>query len=113
MYPKMSAKKFWTTGNTPPPTTIIIKIPDAWAVYLPRPSVARLKMEAHITEVNRPQSTSNRAVRGTVVEVIVPSRMEISGMLTVTLFGVKMAARIEKTTELLLITTSKKNQHFT
>ena len=25
-------------GNTPPPTTIIMKIPDAFAVYLPSPS---------------------------------------------------------------------------
>ena len=65
----MSAKKFCTTGNTPPPTTIIIKMPDAWAVYLPSPSVAKLKIEAHMTDVNKPQSTSSRAVSGTVVEV--------------------------------------------
>ena len=69
-------------------------MPDAWAVYLPSPSVARLKIEAHMTDVNKPQSTSSRAVSGTVVEVMVPSRMEINGMLTVTLFGVKMAAKI-------------------
>ena len=51
-------------------------------------------MEAHITDVNRPQSTSSKAVRGTVVEVMVPSRIEMSGMLTVTDFGVKIAARM-------------------
>ena len=87
-----SAKKFWITGSTPPPTTIIIKIPDAWAVYLPRPSVARLKMEAHITEVQSPQSTSNRALIGTVVISTEPSRIFTKGMVTVTLFGVRMAA---------------------
>ena len=43
---------------------------------------------------NRPHSTSNKAVIGTVVDVMVPSRMEINGMLTVTLLGVKIAAKI-------------------
>jgi len=36
--------KFWMSGRTPPPTTIIIKMPDAAAEYLPSPSVARLKI---------------------------------------------------------------------
>ena len=50
----------------PPPTTIIMKIPDADAVYLPKPSVARLKILAHITLVHKPQSTNNKALIGTV-----------------------------------------------
>ena len=58
--------KFCTNGINPPPTTIIMKIPEAWAVYLPRPSVARLKIEDHMIEVQRPQSTRNMAAIGTV-----------------------------------------------
>ena len=42
-----------------------MKIPEAWAVYLPRPSTARLKIPPHITEVQRPQSTRNIALAGT------------------------------------------------
>ena len=57
----------WISGNTPPPTTIIMKIPDAAAVYLPNPSVARLKIEDHITDVHKPQRTSRSAATGTVV----------------------------------------------
>ena len=62
----MSAMKFCTRGSTPPPTTIIIKIPEAAAEYLTSHSVAKLKMLDHITEVHRPQSTSKRAATGTV-----------------------------------------------
>ena len=58
--------KFCTNGIKPPPTTIIMKIPEAWAVYLPRPSVARLKILGHMIEVQRPQSTKNMAEIGTV-----------------------------------------------
>ena len=54
------------SGSTPPPTTIIMKMPLAAAVYLPRPSVARLNTHDHITEVQRPHSTSSKALRGTV-----------------------------------------------
>ena len=39
-----------------------------------------------------PQSTSNRALIGTVIISIDPSRIFTNGMVTVTLFGVKMAA---------------------
>ena len=42
-----------------------MKIPDAEAVYLPRPSVARLKIQAHITLVQSPTRTSSRAQIGT------------------------------------------------
>ena len=35
------------------------------AVYLPRPSVAKLKMLAHMTDVQRPQRTRNKALMGT------------------------------------------------
>ena len=58
--------KFCNNGSNPPPTTIIIKIPEAAAEYLPRPSVARLKIQLHMTDVQRPQSTNNRAATGTI-----------------------------------------------
>ena len=57
--------KFWNKGSSPPPTTIIIKIPEAAAEYLPSPSVARLKILLHMIEVQRPQSTNNSAATGT------------------------------------------------
>ena len=57
--------KFWSNGSKPPPTTIIINIPEAGSVYFPRPSVARLKIHGHITLVHSPQSTSNNAETGT------------------------------------------------
>ena len=43
-----------------------MNIPEADAVYLPSPSVARLKIHAHITLVQRPQSTKKSAQMGTV-----------------------------------------------
>ena len=41
---------------TAQPNTMVIKIPEAIAVYLPRPSTAMLKIPPHITEVQRPTS---------------------------------------------------------
>ena len=52
-------------GITPPPTTIVINIPDAAAVYLPKPSTARLNIPPHMTDVQRPQRTINRHFTGT------------------------------------------------
>jgi hypothetical protein len=49
-------------------------------------------MEAHMIEVQSPQSTSSTALRGTVVISTLPSRILTSGMVAVTLFGVSMAA---------------------
>ena len=43
-----------------------MKIPEAAAEYLPRPSVAKLKMLDHITEVHKPQRTNSGAAMGTV-----------------------------------------------
>ena len=51
-------------------------------------------MEAHITEVQSPQSTSSRALTGTTTVENDPSRIENSGMETVTDFGVSIAAMI-------------------
>ena len=85
----MSAIKFWMSGNTPPPTTIIMNIPEACAVYLPRPSVARLNIDAHITEVQSPQSTRNKALSGTTV---ISNELPVkSGMEAVIVFGDIMA----------------------
>ena len=41
-------------------------MPLAFSVYLPRPSVARLKIDDHMMEVQRPQSTKRIAPRGKV-----------------------------------------------
>ena len=51
-----------------------------------------MKMDAHITEVHRQTSTSNNALSGTVFISTEPSRIFTSGMVVVTLFGVRMAA---------------------
>ena len=40
----------------PPPQTIVMKMPEAAAVYTPSPDVARLKMAPHMTDVASPQS---------------------------------------------------------
>lgn len=73
----------------PPPTTIVMKRPDALAVYLPRPSVARLKMPPHMTEVHRPQSRRKRHFMGT--SPLVMLRNLISGSLKVTDSGRRIA----------------------
>ena len=56
---------FWSRGRIPPPQTSAMKIPEAFSVYLPSPSTARLKMPPHMTEVQRPISTSSAALTGT------------------------------------------------
>ncbi len=73
----------------PPPTTIIMKMPLAFSVYLPSPSVARLKVQLHITEVQRPQSTMRMALSGSFTT----AKLEPvnTGMLPVTVFGMRMA----------------------
>src|SRR5690554_2461671 len=76
----------------PPPTTIIIKIPDAALVYFPSPSTARLKILPHIIDVHNPQTTSKSALKGTTVnENEDPVN---TGIDVVTVFGVSMAAII-------------------
>ena len=77
-------------GRIPPPHTIIMKMPEAAAVYLPRPSTARLKMPPHITEVHRPQSTKNMMLIGTSTT---PNEMSLlnTGIETVVLIGARMA----------------------
>ena len=42
-----------------------MKIPEAAAVYLPKPSVAKLKIPPHITEVQSPQRVKSITVTGT------------------------------------------------
>lgn len=48
----------------PPPTTIIMNIPEPRAVYFPSPSTERLKMHDHITDVHSPQATRSSAATG-------------------------------------------------
>ena len=83
---------FWMRGNTPPPTTIIMKMPEAAAVYLPRPSVARLKMQLHITDVHKPHNTSNNALRGT--SCISKAEPVNNGMVVVWSLPTNMAPRM-------------------
>ena len=49
----------------PPPQTITMNIPEAFSVYFPRPSTAKLKIPPHITEVHNPTNTNNAALIGT------------------------------------------------
>ena len=61
-------------------------MPEAFAVYLPRPSVARLKIPPHITDVQRPQRKMNTQDNGTFASVIVMkprSRFSVVSMLPV------------------------------
>ena len=44
---------------------MVINSPDAVAVYLPKPSVARLKITPHITDVHKPQRMMNNTLAGT------------------------------------------------
>ena len=64
MYETWSEIRFCMSGIMPPPTTIIMNIPDASAVYLPNPSTERLNMHDHITEVHNPQSIRSKAAIG-------------------------------------------------
>ena len=47
------------------PQTMVMKAPEAMAVYLPSPSVARLKMPPHITLAHRPTSRKQKMPTGT------------------------------------------------
>ena len=49
----------------PPPTTMVMKMPEAASVYLPRPSTERLKMPPHMMEVHRPQRAMSTLLVGT------------------------------------------------
>ena len=84
-----------SNGKIPPPTTIIIKIPEACAVYLPKPSTARLKIPPHIMDVHKPQSTKNRALTGTEA-ISNPFSTLYPGIETVISFGVKIAINIKQ-----------------
>ena len=65
MSPILVAVRFWISGMTPPPTTIVMNSPEAVAVYFPSPSVARLKITPHMTEVQIPQRMMNSTFTGT------------------------------------------------
>ncbi len=41
-------------GMNAPPKIIMIKKPDAWLVYFPKPAVANEKMQGHMIEQNKP-----------------------------------------------------------
>ena len=66
----------------PPPHTSAMKMPEAAAVYLPRPSTARLKMAPHMIEVQKPQRIIRPRASG-ILEAL---------MVTATDSGTKIAA---------------------
>ena len=64
----------------------------AFSVYLPNPSTARLKIPPHITEVQRPTSTSNIALIGTFTNPNKPSALFLNtGIFTIVSVEDKMA----------------------
>ena len=67
-----------------------IKIPEAAAVYLPNPSVAKLKIPPHITEVQSPQRVKNMTLEGTSAS---PKEIFLlkTGIFTTTSVGKKIA----------------------
>src|SRR5665648_82147 len=72
-----------------------MKIPEAAATYLPKPSTARLKIPPHITEVHNPHNTRNMALIGTLAEPNAkPSVVDSNtGIDTVIVVGRKIAKR--------------------
>ena len=70
--------KSCSSGIRPPPTTIIMKMPEAISLYLPRPSVQRLKIAPHMIEVQIPQAAMKTHLRGTAEPLMVMLRL--SGM---------------------------------
>lgn len=52
--PIQSANIPWSTGNTAPPNTPIMKMPEALDVYSFNPSTERVKIQLHITLWKRP-----------------------------------------------------------
>ena len=81
MAPARWAMACWMSGMMPPPTTIIMKMPEACSLYLPRPSTARLKMAPHMMEVQIPQTARKMHFIGTAEPL----------MVMLTLSGRKMA----------------------
>ena len=68
---------------TPPPTTMVMNRPEAAAVNLPRPSVARLKITPHMTDVQMPHRMMSSTLTGTSA----PWRVILTSS------GMKMATR--------------------
>ena len=96
--------KFCSNGSRPPPTTIIIKMPDAAAEYFPRPSVARLKMQLHMIDVHKPQSTNNRAAIGTITILNdVPVNTGIETVVDLPRIMAKMMSIIPATVVIIII----------
>ncbi|EJX02534.1 hypothetical protein EVA_09363 [gut metagenome] len=83
---------------TAQPNTIVIKIPLAIAVYLPRPSTAMLKIAPHITEVQRPTRRKAKIPTGTSCHTIVRLPQSTPGKLTFTSTG----ANIPNTTRAMV-----------
>ena len=94
MKPPASATAPWINGRIPPPQTITMKIPEAAAVYLPKPSTAKLKIPPHMMEVHKPQRAMNMIPTGTST---IPKEIsdKNTGILTLVVAGAKIAIKIK------------------
>ena len=79
-------------------------MPDAAAEYFPRPSVARLKMQLHMIDVHKPQSTNNRAAIGTITILNdVPVNTGIETVVDLPRIMAKMMSIIPATVVIIII----------
>ena len=61
---------------------------------MPNPSVARLKIEAHMIEVQRPHRTSSKTLIGTTADVKENVMILNNGMVTVMVLGSSIPDKI-------------------
>ena len=69
-----------------------MKIPEAFSVYLPNPSTARLKIPPHMMDVQSPTNARNIALTGTCTSPNIPSELFLNtGIFTIESVGANMA----------------------
>ena len=81
----------------PPPQTSAMKIPEAGAVYFPRPSAARLKIAPHITDVQSPHRTMKMRATGSSlpnIAIFAESGVKMKAMMN-TMAAMEVAASID------------------
>ena len=79
----MSANKPCSGGSNAPPTIIIIRIEEALAVCLPKPSIAKVNTFPHMIELNKPiANTHQTATCGSAIkEEIIKPRLTMAKIL--------------------------------
>ena len=80
-----------------------MKIPEAFAVYLPRPSVERLKIPPHMIDVQRPQRKINTQDNGTVAFSILMIPRSILRVVVTSPVKIAATMRIIPTVETVII----------